>query len=124
MDARRGSIIKAVALLSLLAAPVACASTSEGEEGNTVVVVRNDLVPSESLSIYALSDVGSRRLVGFVDPRETATLRFNAVATGRYRFVAEATSGAEIVSNPITFTPGATIHWDVHANIATVTESG
>lgn len=124
MKARLGIAARALALMLLVTATAACASTAEGGEGSTVVVVQNDLMPSYALSIYAVPDVGSRRLVGHVDPRETATLRFNPFGTGQYRFVAETTAGNEIVSNPISFSPGATLRWDLNANIIRVTDSG
>lgn len=124
MKAPLGIVVKALVLMLLVAATAACASTADGGERSTVVVVENDLVPSYALTIYAIPDAGSRRLVGHVDPRETATLRFNPFGTGQYRFVAETTAGDEIVSNPITFSPGATLRWDLNANIVTVTDSG
>lgn len=121
MNTRLRTIVKALALMVPLAAAGGCATTGEAGEGSTVVIVQNDMVPSYALSIYAVPEVGSRRLVGHVDPRETATLRFNPLGSGQYRFVAETTAGSEIVSNPISFSPGATIRWDLNANIATVT---
>jgi heme/copper-type cytochrome/quinol oxidase subunit 2 len=105
----------------------ACASggMGAGGAGNTVLRVENNLIPATSLSIYAVPEVGTRTLVGVVDPSSTATLRFNASAAGgQYRFVAETTAGNEIASNPITVSSGATIRWDLTANIATVVDSG
>ena len=87
--------------------------------------VENNLIPPTSLSVYAVPEVGSRSLVGAVEPGATATLRFNPMAgTGQFRFVAETTAGNEIASNPVTISPGATVRWDVSANIATVVEPG
>lgn len=118
-----GALLTIFALLGL--GSCAAAGTAGGGEGDTVVVVENNLIPATSLSVYAVPDAGVRRLVGIVNPSATATLRFNPTATaGQYRLLAETTAGAELVSNPITFSPGATIEWDVSANIARVVNPG
>lgn len=101
----------------------ACASggMGVGGEGSTALEVRNNLIPPTSLSIYAVPDIGSRRLIGVVQPGATRTLRFDpAGGSGQFRFMAETTEGRDIVSNPISFSTGVTITWDVNANLATV----
>lgn len=107
---------------------VGCASagagTAPGTEGNTTLRLENNLIPPAALTIYAVPETGARRLIGSVSSGETATLRFDAFNFGRYRFLAETTAGAEIASNPVSFSPGATIRWGLSANIATVIEDG
>ena len=114
--------ILVIALAALFGAGLsACASMGGGgAEGNTTLVVENTLAPSTSLTIYALPEVGSRSMVGLVDPQETARLTFNSMSAGTYRFMARTTSGQELVSHPITVSPGQTIEWDVRANIVRV----
>lgn len=116
--------------LSLLVLPLAlalgaCASAGggamgAGAEGAVTVEVQNNLIPPTSLSVYAVSDTGTRRLVGVVQPSATRTLTFDPVAvSGQYYFVAEGTSGDEIRSNPITLGRGDTVRWNLSANLVT-----
>lgn len=100
----------------------ACAPGAAGAGGgNTTVRVENNLIPPTSLTVSAVPSGGTRRVLGSVSPNATATLRFNAVrAADQYRLVAQAASGAEIVSNPVTFSPGATVQWDLRSNVAKV----
>lgn len=102
----------------------ACASTGAGGpggQGSTTLRVDNDLVPSTDLRIYLAAATGGRTMVGSVNPGQNATLRFDPVGGGgTYQFIAEIPLGQSIRSNPITFSPGDTIEWDLSANIATV----
>ena len=99
------------------------AGTSAG--GATMLMVENNLAVPTTLSIYAVPEVGTRIFVGTVTSSANATLRFDPIgAAGRYRLVAETTTGAEIVSNPISFSPGATIRWNLSANLASVRDPG
>jgi hypothetical protein len=111
-------------LLGMVVALGACASggaTSGGGQGGTALEVRNNLIPPTSVSVYADPEIGSRRLVGVVQPGATRVLRFDpTAASGQYNFVAETTSGQELVSNPITFSSGASLRWDLSSNLVTV----
>lgn len=118
---RRATATLAVLLGVVLAACATGGGMGAGGEGSTALEVRNNLIPPTSLSVYAVPDVGSRQLIGVVQPGSTRTLRFDPVgAGGQFRFMAETTEGRDIVSNPLTFSSGATITWDVNANLATV----
>ncbi len=115
--------VGACLVLTLGVSLSACASggMGGGGEGSVAVEVRNNLIPPTSLSVYAVPDIGSRQLVGVVQPGATRTLRFNPLGSGgQYQFMAETTEGRDIVSNPLTISIGATITWDVNANLATV----
>lgn len=121
------SVGSIVVFLLTVAGIAACATGGTGAagEGSTLLRVENDLIPSTSLTVYAIPEVGARTRVGVVNPGATATLRFNPLAAGgQYRFVAETTAGGEIVSNPVIFSPGATIEWSLNSNIAVVSDPG
>lgn len=105
--------------LMLAAAVAGCATTGAGAEGETVLIVENNLLPPTSLTVRAIPDSGTRLLVGLVDPGETARLRFRAGMSGQYRFVAEAGGGQSVVSNPISVVRGDTLRWDIRSNIVT-----
>ena len=103
-----------------------CATAAAGGEGGAeavTVVVENNLIPPTSLTVYAVEENGGRRLIGTVNPSGTATLSFEPTfAAARYYFAAETTSGADIVSNPLTLANVERVQWDVQANIATVVQ--
>lgn len=113
------------ALLSgaLLLAGCAAGAMGTGAQGSTALEVQNNLIPPTSLTIHIVPDIGSRRLVGTVQPGATRVVRFDPPsASGQYQFVAETTFGREIVSNPVSFRSGATVRWDLSANLAVVTD--
>lgn len=97
---------------------VACASTSELPAGSEITLrVENDLIPPTTLTIHAVTETGSRRLVGVVRPSQTTTLNFAEVGTSQYRFVAETTTGNEIISNTITLGAGDEAIWSMNSNV-------
>lgn len=103
----------------------ACATggAGTGEEGSTAVQVQNNLIPPTSLTIYVVPDIGSRRLIGTVQPGATRVLRWDpTTASGQFQFAAQTTAGREIVSNPVSLSRGATVRWDLTANLAVVTD--
>ena len=107
----------------------ACASATAGGaagvegEGEVAVLVENNLIPPTSLTVYAVEENGGRRLIGTVDPSETATLSFDPTAVaGRYYFAAETTEGTDIASNPLTLANVQRVRWDLQSNIATVVQ--
>lgn len=104
-------------LIGLLIAGCSSA-TREGRGSEVRLTVENNLIPPTTLSVFAIPEVGSRRLVGVVRPGETTTLAFSGRTAESYRFAAETTTGREIVSNTITLAPGSSAIWDVSANIA------
>jgi hypothetical protein len=125
----RDWIARALPLVLLLLGLGACASAGGsgdgGAEESTTLVVDNNVVTPSTLTVYAVPEVGTRTFVSTVTPGARATLRFDPVGTlGRYRFVAETAGGSEVVSNPVSFSPGATIRWNLSANLSTVAEPG
>lgn len=117
--------LRSLLLVAAALALSACATMGgAGGEGDTTVEVRNNLIPPTSLSVYVIPEIGARQLVGLVQPGATRTLRYSPTSRGQVRFRAETTEGREIVSNPLTFSAGATVTWDVNANLATVTGGG
>lgn len=128
MIGTRAKILKVLSLAALLpvfAGGCATGGAAAGGDANTTLIVKNDLIPPTSLTIYAFPEFGGRVRVGTVNPGATATLPFRAsAATGEYRFVGQTTAGNEIASTPVTFSPGATLRWDLTSNIATVVDPG
>jgi hypothetical protein len=120
MPLRRFAALLALLLSTALAS--ACATATQGEasaEGGAQIRVQNNLIPPTSLTVYAVGETGTRRLLGSVNPNSTQTLRFETSAGGQYRILARTTAGREILSNPVTVRSGEGIRWDVQANIAT-----
>lgn len=112
----------ALLLAVLLAACATAGNSSRAAGGDVVVRVDNNLIPPAALTVYMVSETGTRRLIGNVSPQQNATLSFDPLAaSGRYRLVARTTAGAEIASTPFTLTTGdAAVNWDLRSNIATV----
>lgn len=101
-----------------------CAAAGTGAAGGEVAVrVQNNLIPPTTLTIYAVPETGARRLLGSVTPNSTQTFTFLPGAGVQHRFMARTTAGAEVVSNPVPVSPGATVRWDVQSNVAAVVET-
>jgi hypothetical protein len=113
-EAKLGLLVLALLFIVL---PACSMAGTGGGEGNVQVTVENNLIPPTSLSVYAVPEVGSRRLVGNVTPGQTSTLSFSGRTAEQYRFVAQTTAGQEIASNTITLGPGSAAIWDVSSNI-------
>jgi hypothetical protein len=99
---------RAAFLISAIALS-ACASASTGRsEGPTIpvdLVVRNNLLASTDLTIYAVTWDGHRTLLGSVPPTETRTFTFKPVSfSERYRLLATRIRGRDVRSE--TFTVG------------------
>ena len=114
-------------LLFALALPLlpGCSLFRNSSRGETVEVeVNNDLPLRTPLTIYVLSDVGNRQLIGSVTPGSTSRLRFRAATiTGNYRFVARVSSqtqGDYLVSNAVALTGGETVSWEIRNNVLLV----
>lgn len=121
---RRSRTLLPLLLLCLLPA-CALAGSGDGEDaGRLAVRVENNLIPPTSLSVFAVSDLGARRLAGVVRPGETTTLSFPGEVAEQYRFSAETAGGREIVSDPVTLGPGDLVVWDVSANLIVPGEGG
>jgi hypothetical protein len=114
-------------LLFALALPLlpGCSLFRNSTRGETVEVeVNNDLPLRTPLTIYVLSDVGNRQMIGSVTPGSTSRLRFRAATiTGNYRFVARVSSqtqGDYLVSNAVALTGGETVSWEILNNVLLV----
>jgi hypothetical protein len=114
-------------LLFALALPLlhGCSLFRNSSRGEVVEVeVNNNLPLRTALTIYAVSDVGNRQLIGSVTPGSTSRLRFRATTiTGNYRFVARESSqthGDYLVSNAVALTGGETVSWEIRNNVVLV----
>ncbi|MDP9349387.1 MAG: hypothetical protein M3P24_09665 [Gemmatimonadota bacterium] len=124
MPLRRFAALLALLLSTILSSACAPAAQGEASAGDGVLVrVQNNLIPPTSLTVYAVSETGTRRLLGSVNPNVTETLRFEAGAGGQYRILARTTAGQEVLSNPVSVRSGEGIRWDVQANIATALDT-
>ena len=94
-----------------------CVATGrEGVATRIGVAVENDLQPPTSITVWALDDIGTRRLLGNVSPLETRSFSLNPTA-GAIRLLARTTGGREIVSERLTALGGETLRWDLSANV-------
>ena len=117
----RGGLLVLVVALFFVGCATGASRSSASAEGGIALEVRNNLIPPVSLSIYAVPEFGSRRLVGQVQPGATRVLRFDpSITAGQVRFAAEAGFNRTIQSNPVTVARGDSVRWDVNANIAVV----
>ena len=111
-------------VLFALALPLlpGCSAIRHSSRGEFVdVEVNNNLPLRTALTIYSVSDVGNRQLLGSVNPGSVSRLRFRAAQiTGNYRFVARESSqtqGDYLVSNPVSLTGGETVMWEIRNNV-------
>lgn len=91
----------------------ACASASpEQQAANRVEVqIVNELAPSSEVTMWAVRDGGNRQRLGSVGPGDTGTFSFQATSGGRYRLLAQTTTGGELTSQEFTPVPPETITW-------------
>jgi hypothetical protein len=110
-----------VSALLALALPAlgGCSLFGRSTLGETVTLeVNNNLALPMPVSIYVYSDVGSRQLIGAIEPDREAVLHFHAAhITGSYRFMAQVQRNAQLFSTPISLNGGETVSWELRNNI-------
>jgi len=102
-----------------------CSLFRQNTRGEVVnVEVENDLAIPTPITIYVVSDVGSRQMIGTVSPGRTVRLSYRAAqVTGSYRLVATVasqTQGDYLVSNAVALTGGETVTWTIRNNVLLV----
>lgn len=115
----------ALAAAAIIALPVAIGACTHGHahrdgvQQEYVVHLTNDLAPPSDVTVYAIGQDGTRRLLGDVPPNKDRALKIpSEVFPGTsFRIVAERTAGRSVVSQPITATSdGGIIDWDLQTN--------
>jgi len=106
----------AAACLALVLA--ACASGGNrggaGADSGRALAVRvtNDLVPPAQITVWILSEMGSRRRLGTVQPDQQGEFSYVPVSRGlEHRLAAETIDGREITSDPFTPEGVAVVSW-------------
>ncbi|HEX6533308.1 MAG TPA: hypothetical protein VF041_01855 [Gemmatimonadaceae bacterium] len=112
-------VLRALLPLLLLAAcakPKRTVVTNPSAE--VVVAVTNDQSPPAAVSVYMLSEDGSRRLLGTVPPASNRTFRYAPVSnTGQFRLVAQTAGESDIASQPFTLARTSAVSWSLRNNI-------
>jgi len=111
----------ALAVLPLLAACAAGGAPGSGRQQSrrpeVQLEVRNNLVPARSVTVRAVSAIGSRSLLGAVSPGQTAVLDYEQPGfQGRYFFLAEVDGGATVRSTPVMLADGTRLVWTLQTN--------
>lgn len=125
---RRSVAGAALAVLSATALG-ACASghTHRGADQQIVVHLTNDLAPPSDVTVYAVTQDGTRRLLGDVPPNKDRVLKVptDIQPGATFRIIAERTGGRRILSQPITSTSALSmIDWDLQTNAMWFPEAG
>lgn len=125
---RRSVVGAAMALLSTTAIG-ACASSHShrGADQQIIVHLTNNLAPPSDVTVYVVTQDGTRRLLGDVPPNKDRVLKVptDVHSGSRFRIVAERTAGRRIVSQPITATSAVNmIDWDLQTNAIWFPETG
>lgn len=107
-------------LLAIACAPARVAP-GEVENGDVVVRVDDNLIPTHMITVYAVPEVGARMMLGTVMPQESETFEMTPVAAGPYRLLARTVAGAEMVSERFTPLEPGLVEWTLSPNIVTVT---
>ena len=119
MRTLRTALALALPLALLAGCGGAGAEPGEAAPGDRIAVeVQNNLVPPTSLTVWSVSDTGTRQMLGTVSPSETRTLRMSVPRLGsEYQLIAETTSGEEIVSRTFVMTGDVgAVGWDLTTN--------
>ena len=112
-------VLRALIPLLVLAA---CAKPKRAVDTNPsaeiVVAVTNDQSPPTAVSVYMVSENGSRRLLGTVPPASNRTFRYAPVSnTGQFQLVAQAAGEAGVASQPFTLSRTSAVSWSLRNNI-------
>jgi len=120
-----GMLRRALGAAAITALPVAIGACAHGHahrdgvQQEYVVHLTNDLAPPSDVTVYAIGQDGTRRLLGDVPPNKDRALKLpTEVFPGTsFRIVAERTARRSVVSQPITATSdGGIIDWDLQTN--------
>jgi hypothetical protein len=127
--ALRRSVAGAAMVLLSTTAIGACASghSHRGADQQIIVHLTNDLAPPSDVTVYAVTQDGTRRLLGDVPPNKDRVLKVptDIFPGTTFRIVAERTAGRRIVSQPITATTALSmIDWDLQTNAMWFPETG
>jgi len=113
----RGAALAVLPLLAACAAGGASRSGRNPPRPEIQLEVRNNLVPARSVTIRAVSAVGSRSLLGAVSPGQTTVVEYEQPAfQGQYYFLAEVDGGATIRSTPVMLSDGTRLVWTLQTN--------
>ena len=111
--------IRSLTLAAVTAATLAgCASGGEPvpvEPGEKTIVVHNNEVGATSLTVYLVSELGNRQMLGSLQPGTTERFAVpNSAGMGQYRLIALSTGGRDVASRPFTlFNNASLIEWDI-----------
>jgi archaellum component FlaG (FlaF/FlaG flagellin family) len=81
------------------------------------VVVRNNLTPPTTLTVYMVTDAGTSTRLGQVTGVTTERFTARVPPVGRARLYARTSDGGERNSNAVSLRPGQVLEWDVFANV-------
>lgn len=115
---RRTAVRLAAALLAL-----GCTSATTRNEGPprpVALEIDNNLALPTDLTIYAITDGGTRRLIGSVPPARNVTFQFTPESySTQYRLIAKTPLGRQLRSEPFVVGSGMTgqIIWTLVPNI-------
>jgi hypothetical protein len=117
---RAGLFLPTAALV--LAAGCAALQRSAGQEPPVdpdaiTVEVRNKLTPPTALTVYVVTEAGTRSRLGVVTGSTTGRFVVNVPPLGQVRFYARTSEGGDVASNPVTLRQRQILEWDVFANI-------
>jgi hypothetical protein len=127
-DLRRSIVAIAMALM-MTAVMGACASSHarRGADEEIILHLTNDLAPPSDVTVYVITQDGTRRLLGNVPPNKDRVLKVPAdIFPGTsFRIVAERTGGRPVVSQPVSSTSSLSmIDWDLQTNAMWFPEPG
>lgn len=128
-SACRRSIVAAAMALLTTTAMGACASghSHRGADQQIIVHLTNDLAPPSDVTVYAVTQDGTRRLLGDVPPNKDRVLKVptDIFPGTTFRIVAERNGGRRVLSQPITPTSAlGMIDWDLQTNSMWFPETG
>jgi hypothetical protein len=84
-----------------------------------LVLVRNNLTPPTAITVYVVTDAGTRTRLGTMTGATTEQFVVDVPPVGRARFYGRTDDGREAASNPISLRPRQQLDWDVFTNVVT-----
>jgi hypothetical protein len=123
----RARLLRAGVVLLLAVASTSCAALRRGMSGAgeeppvdpdaITVDVRNNVSPPTGITVYVLTDAGTRYRLGTVTGSSTERFVVDVPPVGRIRFYARTSEGREIASNPVSLRPSQMLEWDLFSNV-------
>jgi len=114
------TLLAAVAGCSVIRRSIESAGEEPPVDPDAIFVsVRNNLSPPVAMTVFVITDAGTRARLGTMSGSTTQRFVVSVPPVGRVRFYGRTEDGREVASNPVSLRPRQQLEWDVFTNVVT-----